>query len=82
MAGITFSTAVLNLPDRPEDVPEASEDDLAVIREHYYAAVHAEEPGSTTRPKWRVEAQQAVGEVIRRLTEPFRNGSTSGPAGA
>lgn len=79
MAGITFSTAVLGLPDRPEDVPDVSEEDLAIIREHYYAAVHAEEPGASTRPKWRIEAEQAVGEVIARLTEPYRNDSPADP---
>jgi hypothetical protein len=71
MAGLTFSTRMLSLPDRPEDCPEVPEDDIKTVEQHYYAAVHGEQPGAKRIPQWQVEADRAVGEVISRLKEPY-----------
>jgi hypothetical protein len=71
MAGLTFSTAVLSLPDRPEDSPEVSEEDIEVVANNYYAAFHHERPQDTRLPAWYVEAGQQVREVLHRLKEPF-----------
>lgn len=86
MAGLTFSTAILSLPDRPEDSPEVSDEDIERVEADYYAAFHHEEPhppqaeGQSDRdyfnslpslPVWRVEAGQRIGEVLGRLTKPF-----------
>jgi len=65
-AGLGFSTSILDgLPEYPEDAPEVSPADLALIEENYYAATSGRGHG------W-VEAQRKVTEVMDRIGAPFQ----------
>lgn len=67
MAGLTFSTRALALPDRPENSPSATEEDLKVLEEDYYPATYGDE----NTPTKVLAARRAVTKVMRRLAKPF-----------
>lgn len=67
MAGITFSTRNMDLPDRPEDSPSASEDQVNTVEDLYYIATRGDE----TVPHRVLEAGKIITEVIRDLEKPF-----------
>lgn len=73
MAGITFSTRVLNLPDRPEESPSATEDQVKAVDDGYYAATR----GNESIPARTINASAKISEVIRDLEKPFKKDDES-----
>lgn len=74
MAGITFSTRHMDLPDRPEESPSVSNEQLQIITENYYAATRGDE----SIPARTINASAKISEVIRELEKPFRKDDEDG----
>lgn len=68
MAGLTYSTRALALPDRPEDSPSISAEDHRVIEENFYTATM----GDMTIPTDIIEARRRIGRIINMMRAPFR----------
>ena len=68
LAGITFSTRNLDLPDRPEEAPSVTNEQLQIVTENYYAATRGDE----STPARTINAAAKIADVIDELETPFR----------
>jgi hypothetical protein len=67
-AGLEFSASILDgLPEYPEDAPEVSPADLALIEDNYWAAIRRDANPSPRQFK----AQHKVSEIMTRIGAPF-----------
>lgn len=67
MAGLTFSTRILNLPDRPEESPSVTNEQLKLVEDNYYLATRGDE----SIPAKTINAAAKIGALLDELEKPF-----------